>query len=587
MNARQSYRYLFSAIATDETTTISDFFNKIKGNDKFRSILRILNASEIEKILYGNNTDELIWLSYFSKLDYAKDFKRFNDRYNYLTFNAENILLYRRIYYIVEIMLMMSQKELYFYYNSAENTELYAYELMTYFGIDNNAESILNKFDLYCSTNNLSHNRLTEIFPRKLRELNCSIQLSAWQNIIAISNSPEAIALLRIAPEIETFLGRAPSDIVEAKICSESLVCENEWSHQGLVEILSLPTSNESQLNFISSLNEKNLHALIRNHHDFCDILSSIKHPEIQLKLLERLGSKAIQSFANDDYMMSANMLMSIQVINISYLIKAIGIDVVLKGVNTAFDLLYFMETSLPDSYDKSRFLTTDLSDEKIQSYIQDQFDLKRFLAMVNYKERLNFLLNIIGKEKLAHFVKPTFFLCQIAAELQVEERLTFLKEVLSHEDLINIRKESSDWHNLKSILKTQEDKLALNKLVYSEEDLVAKATLKNIKHTIQETKWSFGLFEQRTGINLGRRSITAPEPVVKQVHQFLAVANGRKSHAEALKKIKKIGQETTTQAQTWAATANNLLFSKGETQKYFEKFDNEEAFNKAFVLKK
>lgn len=121
---------------------------------------------------------------------------------------------------------------------------------------------------------------------------------------------------------------------------------------------------------------------------------------------------------------------------------------------------------------------------------------------------------------------------------------------------------------------------------MYSEQELKAKQTSKNIKGTIIRTRWSFSMFETSIGVSFGHRNLTVPKPIMSQITTFWSLKSGEKSPSEALKEIKDIGQTEAKNNKSTAMSAYHYFMGKTETEKYFGKFLDEESFNNAFTKK-
>ncbi|MBA3661109.1 MAG: protein kinase family protein [Gammaproteobacteria bacterium] len=178
-------------------------------------------------------------------------------------------------------------------------------------------------------------------------------------------------------------------------------------------------------------------------------------------------------------------------------------------------------------------------------------------------------------------------YVSYVLTQLPPKDRFLFITDILNERQLKELRSNySAYWRTIKSQLNSDE-RVALEKLIFTPDDLAAKGALRNIKDAIKKTQWSFGLFESRVNMKLGSEVFFVPQGVSKQIHEIFEVSDKTKSHTEALNQIKKIGQQESEKLKGITANLKYFSINKTSTEKYFDKFASDESFKQAFVLNK
>jgi len=183
----------------------------------------------------------------------------------------------------------------------------------------------------------------------------------------------------------------------------------------------------------------------------------------------------------------------------------------------------------------------------------------------------------------LAQEMRPdqAYHLAEILKIIPSADRFATMCKIVDVPSLKVMLKSNQHWPSIESAFDNEHDRSALNKLVYSPEDLAAKDVLKNIETTIKRTKWSFGFFDSHVTTNIGQDMVDIPESVRSHVDELRSVAYHQKSPADALHAIKTQGQ-----IMSHSGGIFTLLVGKSDAEKYFDNFASEETFRNAFVIK-
>lgn len=170
----------------------------------------------------------------------------------------------------------------------------------------------------------------------------------------------------------------------------------------------------------------------------------------------------------------------------------------------------------------------------------------------------------------------------EILKVIPSEKYFPFLSDILKPEQFKLLWGYQREWQQIKNYIKDPDQKQLLEELVLTEENRIAKHTIKNIKITIKNTAWERGLFSNNLNKRLGKTDLRVPECVAKQIDVCNEVSRHEKSYAEGvyeLKSIAKAGQNYGKVAQ-----GRHLLFGKSVSESYLEKFENEEVFKCNFT---
>jgi CRISPR/Cas system CMR-associated protein Cmr5 small subunit len=496
MNTRVFYQYLFTTHSNETVKNVPDIFTRITNHNIVRSILRGLNLATIEAQIYGNHTQELQAGDDYFKHDYAKIFSELNHKYQYLPETSEMAELYKRLFFMCEILHMAEPQRTVDFEKRLYDT----YKLMAYFGVKKQAEDILNDYDSYCAT-----------YPTIINSFQLLLDVNPLSDIQSIT-------------------------------------------HQ----------------------------------HDFIKTMKSALTHAIAHKILEKLGKEKLQTLAQESFD-CAQMLKAVFPSNLDYLIKEIGIDIILNKIKYASTLKNFIETRLPKFY-TSTFLMN-IPSTHIQTYILNEYDIHNLLRLVDPENRFKFLVSSIGNKKLALCANSGYVFNEIVELLPITDRSPFIKAVMTSEEAKKLRNDKFHWKGIKSKL-LNEDKLFLNTLVYTEEDLTAKWMLKNIKRRLQEIDWTNKFVElhshyEAIGCNKHVRIPDDAEHLSAQMKNFNKLSKDKTTHVQALNEIKKHGQAAAQKYKTMGTSFSNLFFTKTEAQKYFESFDDDKLFHQTFGIRK
>jgi hypothetical protein len=231
----------------------------------------------------------------------------------------------------------------------------------------------------------------------------------------------------------------------------------------------------------------------------------------------------------------------------------------------------------LPLLDNKIEFLKQALQQDKYALLFNDADSIIKILPFVTMNKRLHFLFDILGKEKCAAILG--IYLLDILDLLKPSERLTYLVTVIPKENLITKQKNYNEWQQLKAKL-CREDRQVLNQYVYTKEDLQAKAILRHIKYVIQGTQWQA---EDTLFMTFGKENVKIPKKLLQHITEYELVKTRFKSHRAALKSIKETGRMVGSQYNFFTSVFPS---EDPRIQNYFERFTDDEIFNKTFGLK-
>lgn len=210
------------------TTQIKKEFSFVVDNQlssPFRYLLRSINARELEKILYGNNTDELAVPDNNEKYqipsehEIANKFIEINEKYHFFTSDDQKMTDYFAIFF--------KAAKLFADYIECNNTDdnrlayLHAYKMLVLFGAGQQSNPF-SFIERYLSQHNFGdakrplHDALLSALPSLENE--SSIHLNAWRKLIK-TGGPKMVNLFKRADAIERELGKPPANI---KIATES-----------------------------------------------------------------------------------------------------------------------------------------------------------------------------------------------------------------------------------------------------------------------------------------------------------------------------------------------------------------------------
>lgn len=222
-------------------------------------------------------------------------------------------------------------------------------------------------------------------------------------------------------------------------------------------------------------------------------------------------------------------------------------------------------------------------------SQFTNQFETVDFLKKNGYYSYIKWLVaNPNIGPSLSHLLQTkesahqAYFVSSILENLLSNERFIFLKEISQVIDIRSFRGESW-WKKIKSALQPS-DKVALNKLIYSNQELTDKQILKNIKTTILSTSWSYGFFDQKTTRLIGNVLKDVPQSLENQIDVLYEVSSGRKTHTEGIREIKQKGHEQLQERKNMITPYKHYLFGKSKIDQYYECFETDLSFNRAFV---
>lgn len=511
--------------------------------------------------------------------DFVKVLKEKNSVYNYFADNKQTYELYKQLYLALQLFSLLKDNIFFF---DRRDSDFFAYQVMVYFGGEGDIKKTLEAFDVYCEENSIKDAQLSKLFPAKLRKLTQSISLSHWQSIIRQGASRNLLLLFDIAPEIEQFLGRAPTDLQEVNAAISRLVKEKAYSHEELVQMV---LASDSVSTWIMELNEHNFSELINSPNAFCKIMPYITNVESQKAVLIRINPKKALLEAERGATLK-KMVAAVTADNVGKVLQLVDFNQQIKQCNSRADLIGVIENNLYPQH-HSTYLMDHLDEKELKKCIRSVYDMGCLLQKVTVQDRLAFLTNKIGKETFLA-LKPSrddFF--TILSDLPPENRFQFVT-MLPNEVLKAIHRNKSDWQKLKGYFPHEEqaNKSALSKRVYSEEALQAKAILKNVKSTIKSTPWVDEFLAPLVETTWKRSSIRAPASVHKQIDVYKALSTGCLTHQEALTKVKERGREMATPYKSAFSSVSTLFLGKSLTQAYFKHFETEESFDAKFGFK-
>ena len=200
----------------------------------------------------------------------------------------------------------------------------------------------------------------------------------------------------------------------------------------------------------------------------------------------------------------------------------------------------------------------------------------------IDYPDTGYHLSRLLAKE---HAASHTYHFYSILHVLPSEKRFAFIQEIAKVLEIKSLRSHKRYWQEMKALL-SQSDKQAFSKMIYSESELADKQTLKNIKQTIKTTSWAFSFYDSKVGIAAGKINLDVPSSVIKHISILHGVSSGSKTHSEGINEIKQLGRQQFKERQGMFTYYKHSLFGKSETAKYFDKFETDETFEKAFVKK-
>lgn len=233
-------------------------FKSITDNDtlspEFRKTLRELKSSDLEIVLYGNNTEEMKATSdnpFPSPDDITKKFKTLNEEYGYFKIEKKEEEAYSRLFKACKIIADYTECKT--EHKNANNNEvayIHAYKLFVLFG-DN-----LNKVDRFINQlakknyPNPIHDILVLNIPKNDPPIN---NLNAWRNLLvpplsagpkakvsgpeAKASGPEALKYFQQAPGIEAALNRAPRDLGEAAVMLSAMTLKRVKENPELAKL--------------------------------------------------------------------------------------------------------------------------------------------------------------------------------------------------------------------------------------------------------------------------------------------------------------------------------------------------------------
>jgi serine/threonine protein kinase len=202
---------------------------------------------------------------------------------------------------------------------------------------------------------------------------------------------------------------------------------------------------------------------------------------------------------------------------------------------------------------------------------------------LIKYQDMGYHLKELFLKEDAA---VPTYHLSSILQLLPSEKRLEFIKEVANELEIKSLKNDKRYWQQLKRLL-SEKDKHAFSKIIYSDNELADKQTLKNIKSTIKNTPWFYGYYDYQVCALIGKAKVDVPSSVEPQTLILSSVSSGKKTYSEGVSKIKKNGREQLNAREGMMTYYKHTFFGKSETAKYFDLFETDESFERAFVKKK
>lgn len=236
------------------------------------------------------------------------------------------------------------------------------------------------------------------------------------------------------------------------------------------------------------------------------------------------------------------------------------------------------------------------LSNDKIRKFLwlnsstDTCFKTLVFLKNNGFANLLKWVIDYPGVAyHLKNLLKPedsfarAFHVSFILEMLPREKRFEFIEEIANVLDIKTFKSEGKYLHKIKLLL--QDDKQAFLKMIYNNEELADKQTLKNIKSTIKKTHWSYGYLDPK--IHIFAMNVEIPVSVTEHVNILRKAKNSDITYPEAVCEIKKIGREQCEVRQKGMLSYyRQSFFGKSETEKYFELFETEESFTRAFVKK-
>ncbi|EKD53858.1 MAG: hypothetical protein ACD_60C00144G0003 [uncultured bacterium] len=209
---------------------IQDFFCLQLGNsaskyNKLRQIIREQKNSHLEKILYGNDVDDIqgIYQFFVEENDIDKKLEELEDEYGLLQDEKGSISTQLRKNFHACFKMCKFIGDIIERNNESDNSTafMHAYKMRVIFGYDRDDPSdVFKKIDAYLSKHNYFniankplHDALIYSLPIAVKE---NIHLSQWQSLIQ-QYGPKVCRLFNMAPAIEKYLGgRCPNNLNEA-----------------------------------------------------------------------------------------------------------------------------------------------------------------------------------------------------------------------------------------------------------------------------------------------------------------------------------------------------------------------------------
>ena len=202
---------------------------------EFRSSLRELKSTNLEKALYGNNDDDKIKAvsdthRFPSNEDIKNQFKKLDKEYGYFATTETAEAAYQTLFKACKLIADYAEC------NNANHNEvayIHAYKLLVLFGDKlNNVDSFIKSYN-FSSLNKPVHDLLVRDIPKN----DPPIDLKAWQVFIAKSG-PQAIAYFQQAPAIQKVLqNKAPKTLLEAEEAASQISYERYKEHPTLARL--------------------------------------------------------------------------------------------------------------------------------------------------------------------------------------------------------------------------------------------------------------------------------------------------------------------------------------------------------------
>jgi len=218
-------------------------------NDSFRKLLRKLNNTRLEILLFNNATDEIniSTMRFPSEAEIKLAFLTLENKYGYFKddrINAECDFI--RLFQACKLIAD------YVEYNNNDHDEaaaLHAYKILVLFGCENGKNPFfsIQRFIRQFNFSTVSH-PVHDVLIKDIPINDSIIDLSLWRQLIA-KHGPKAISYFQIAPEINKYLNKNPSTFDEVKNTALKLRYQRYDEYIELAELCHLHHVTEELFN--------------------------------------------------------------------------------------------------------------------------------------------------------------------------------------------------------------------------------------------------------------------------------------------------------------------------------------------------